>query len=727
MSSVVPGSAFGRAAEQSGGAGVPLVMLFERDDAVAVPLLTQLRMAGYDVRAARTPVELFDTLRKHAVALILVDLGSAAVSRREFWVALDSQRRGRAIQIVTFRTGVGPRMSEPDLELSARALADVDLRGARDYARIVENVRQRVPLNGAGVAESAFIPPLGAAAGNPGIPGYGASGYGASSFGAPAHGTPAYGPPGYGPPGVTSGYGLPGYGVPGQPSMVLNAGAQGDMHGGIAGLPGLGGLPTASPFPAGGAYPPHGAPASNGTGIAPSSPFAQPAAANPFAGPASPPPFGGPAFGPSSMFGQSATPSPGTPGPASSPFAQPYSSNPFGSNPPGSQPSATNPGGASPFASTPAGGGAFGGTAFGGNPLGGNLFGAAFPSANPFGSTPNGSNPFGTNLGNIFGSTPSSASHPSAPGAPSSRPGTGAPFDPAAAQTMFRTAYGFGGAPAGGAALGMRDALGAREALGGRDASAMATAAPASEMDPVQDAWMPPGGEELIGTAPLPDRFNERAESPRAAFAANPYQANPYQANTYQESWPGESLPNRRTEVPLPMTAAALDGFLNDRGTALNAGSLNGASLNGASPNGHARAAARDETLPISIPEEALGPTGPLDGQNERALGTVLVEGALLTPRKLEALQGIRRMLGTIGVKAKLGELALHFHLLSPDQLLAALLVSRRLVTPQQIAGLGRVKQEMAASGMDYDLEALLLMFGILPAEELSQLRAELA
>src|SRR5579864_3569788 len=71
MSSGVPGSAFGLAAGPSGGAGVPLVVLFERDDTVAVPLLTQLRLAGYDVRAARTPVELFDTLRKHAVALIL--------------------------------------------------------------------------------------------------------------------------------------------------------------------------------------------------------------------------------------------------------------------------------------------------------------------------------------------------------------------------------------------------------------------------------------------------------------------------------------------------------------------------------------------------------------------------------------------------------------------------------------------------------------------------------
>src|SRR5579859_507152 len=81
----------------------PLVVLFERDDAIAVPLLSQLRMAGYDVRSSRTPVELFDILGKQLVALVLVDLGSATAGRREFWVALDAQRRGRAIQVMTFR------------------------------------------------------------------------------------------------------------------------------------------------------------------------------------------------------------------------------------------------------------------------------------------------------------------------------------------------------------------------------------------------------------------------------------------------------------------------------------------------------------------------------------------------------------------------------------------------------------------------------------------------
>ena len=112
--------------------------------------------------------------------------------------------------------------------------------------------------------------------------------------------------------------------------------------------------------------------------------------------------------------------------------------------------------------------------------------------------------------------------------------------------------------------------------------------------------------------------------------------------------------------------------------------------------------------------------------QAEEALGAVLVEGALLTPNKLDALKGIQQMLAGVNMHVKLGELALRFKFLSPDQLLAALLVSRGLVSPQQIAALGRVKQELAVSGMDHDLETLLVMFNVLPADQLRELRAEL-
>lgn len=130
------------------------------------------------------------------------------------------------------------------------------------------------------------------------------------------------------------------------------------------------------------------------------------------------------------------------------------------------------------------------------------------------------------------------------------------------------------------------------------------------------------------------------------------------------------------------------------------------------------------ETTPVPTPpsHRALVPTSPA----ETALGNVLVEGALLTPQKLEALKGVQQMLASVDMHFKIGDLALLFKFLSPDQLLAALLVSRGYVSPQQIAGLGRVKQELNASGMDYDLETLLSMFHILSPEQLRQIRADL-
>jgi len=111
----------------------------------------------------------------------------------------------------------------------------------------------------------------------------------------------------------------------------------------------------------------------------------------------------------------------------------------------------------------------------------------------------------------------------------------------------------------------------------------------------------------------------------------------------------------------------------------------------------------------------------------ETALGSVLVEGALLTPGKLETLRGIQAMLTDANMPRKLGELAVMFKFLSSDQLLAALLVSRGLVSPQQIASLGRLKQEMAAKGENNDLASLLIRFDMVAEDQLHTLRQELA
>src|SRR5579871_843763 len=139
------GSGYDVSMESAAG---PLVVLFERDDAIAVPLLSQVRLGGFDVRAARTPVELFDILSKNTVSLVLVDLGNATAGRREFWVALDAQRRGRNLQVMTFRYTPPGSFIDPDFDPGGRVVADVEARGPQEFQLIVDGLRQRIPAHG---------------------------------------------------------------------------------------------------------------------------------------------------------------------------------------------------------------------------------------------------------------------------------------------------------------------------------------------------------------------------------------------------------------------------------------------------------------------------------------------------------------------------------------------------------------------------------------------------
>ena len=131
------------------------------------------------------------------------------------------------------------------------------------------------------------------------------------------------------------------------------------------------------------------------------------------------------------------------------------------------------------------------------------------------------------------------------------------------------------------------------------------------------------------------------------------------------------------------------------------------------------------QTAPMPLPNQL--PVVRASTPTEQTLGSVLVEGALLSEKKLETLQGVQQMLSGVNMNFKLGELALLFKFLSPDQLLAALLVSRGLVSPQRIASLGRAKQDLANSGMDFNLADLLIRFQILPEEQLRRIQSEIA
>src|SRR5579872_351196 len=302
----------------------PLVVLFERDDAIAVPLLSQLRLANYDVRSARTPVDLFDTLSRHLVALVLVDLGIATASRREFWVALDAQRKGRAMQVMTFRYIRPGGFFDTDFEAGPRALADVEVHGAHEFQLVVEGVRQRIPLSGGGNGFGVSGPfALGVSApGMPGVPGMNA-GMGA--------GPQAY-PGGIAPIGAALGVPSP---FMQNPPDAYNPYAAPSPANAPTARPMPPVYPYSQPTPAGGAYPP-------GQGVSFTSPpahawpFPPPAVSTGF--PSTPQPgFGAASFemspfgasDPNSPFAHPVGTNPFAQEIQQSPFAQPYSANPF--------------------------------------------------------------------------------------------------------------------------------------------------------------------------------------------------------------------------------------------------------------------------------------------------------------------------------------------------------------------------------------------------------------
>jgi hypothetical protein len=129
--------------------GGPHILLFERDQQLTALIMSEFQLAGYECHTARTAVEVFDALARYPVRIVLVDLAQAAAARREFWVALDTQRRGRGIHVLTFHcsniAGYGPR--DPD-ERSQNTVADLDIDGMLGIMKLVDEVRNRVPVVG---------------------------------------------------------------------------------------------------------------------------------------------------------------------------------------------------------------------------------------------------------------------------------------------------------------------------------------------------------------------------------------------------------------------------------------------------------------------------------------------------------------------------------------------------------------------------------------------------
>ncbi len=131
--------------------GGPHILLFERDQQLAALLMSELQLTGYEGHTARTAVEVFDAIARYPVRLVLVNLAQAAAARREFWVALDTQRRGGNIQVLTFHctnlAGYGPR----DVEEHLATVADVEVDGMMGMMKLIEVVHARIPSSEANV------------------------------------------------------------------------------------------------------------------------------------------------------------------------------------------------------------------------------------------------------------------------------------------------------------------------------------------------------------------------------------------------------------------------------------------------------------------------------------------------------------------------------------------------------------------------------------------------
>jgi hypothetical protein len=122
------------------------ILFFERDQQLTTLLTSQFQLAGYECHGARTAVEVFDTIAHHPIRLVLVNLAQAAAGRREFWVALDTQRRGRGVQVFTYRcTNLAGYGSEDPDERGRSARADIEVDGMLGVMSLIDAVRARIP------------------------------------------------------------------------------------------------------------------------------------------------------------------------------------------------------------------------------------------------------------------------------------------------------------------------------------------------------------------------------------------------------------------------------------------------------------------------------------------------------------------------------------------------------------------------------------------------------
>lgn len=663
------------------------ILLFERDQQLASLLSSELQLAGYECRIARTAVEVFDAIARYPIRLLLVNLAQAAASRREFWVALDTQRRGRGVQVLTFLcmnvAGYGPKDPE---DVPQSVTIDIEVDGMIGLMNLVEAVRNR--LSGATMPPAPTVPPMmntsasspaGSAPG-PSIPPSAGSASGTQFGSIPPSNASFY------QSAIRSGISptepqpaamnFPA--SPPQPSPAPNynvniSPAQEQANGGMNQAayteriravlyPNQRTWSTSSPLPSEARHLQENQIQQGPTMNAPRQ--------------ESMPSYTQPQNG-VDLNNRGANES----GLAQlTRLIQQYQSSSAGTQAPMQQPPVTpvqqpSPPGPAPFSGSP-----LGPAPFNGSP------------AQQFVPPSNGSQ---TGIPQQFATSNPSPSGITQYGVipPSVVPPENIPLN---MQTMR--------------AAPIQDLP--SERLFGPD---LQSSRPGS---PVQQ---PTGSIPPLASIITPPMQPDTASAPLPAIQASPAResSRPLRSGDLKDggSVPTETLggtarsssQEQETIVPVkkPVRGTRLSGMTENQEETL-IGIME--SLPPMPPSTQAQSQATQAQV--------------LNGRAMRTLGSVLLAGHLVPEDRLDVAQNIQRMLRGVDLNYQLGEILLMFKLLTPDQLMAASLVSYGMVSTQQISALGRVRQELHSVGLDYDLENLLILFRILTPEQIREAKS---
>jgi len=697
--------------------GGPHLLLFERDQQLASLLISELQLAGYECHTARTAVEVFDAIARFPIRMVLVNLAQAAAARREFWVALDTQRRGRGVQVFTFHcvniAGYGAQ--DPD-ERSQTTMADMEVDGMMGLMNLVDAVRTRIPGPGASATNtmprlskiSATPPPVSP---RPASPTTGSTIYrSTSSLDAQPYQPSAF--TNVQPP--TNSTPLTPSAPPQQPAAFTTPATD-------AGEAGTSGQSSYTDRIRAVLYPNQKSWSSSPTGLTPppevrtEQDLQRPA--------------------------QSASRSASMSGTAALQRLANGQSNLEGARESGlaqlsrllqdyRTPTIEDTSAAAPLQE---------------------------PAPPMYPTTSRLSSPTTSSLTGTLPVQPSQPMGQATTSMPTTSYGQQQMLPPAPAPLPINNVEvrlsrqddrQIGTQPLRAAPI--QDLMENRNTVGltgaevyARQNNAQAPApmpllssiAPAPVSTPTPPPSYAPAPTVIPVSAStvtaVPNR--ENAAPPQVEVVEDKKQPPVAEVVDAERRAGNKPRPDGYVDEEELSPAITMHGMaptfpleIPDTAVAFPSGMLDATEANELlkAPNSATLIDIMESFPPMPPPRAQPPQPTVLNGRATRSLGSVLLAGHLVPENRLEVAQHIQRMLSGVDMNYQLGEILLMFKLLTPDQLLAASLVSYGLITTQQISALGRIRQELHAIGLEYDLENLLILFRILTPEQIREAKS---